>query len=152
MGQASRLSSGSSIFVLLKSLGAFLFLFGGLMCAKEPAESGTPSTRQPDNGTFYSTENSREPPIMADSWLRKVFTLRRAGAQSFHWRARGGIGRHAGLRILWSNPCRFDPCRAHHFSEKQKAEIRKVEIRVSRHTSAATKFRESSRAASTTPR
>ena len=29
-------------------------------------------------------------------------------------RARGGIGRREGLRILWSNPCRFDPCRAHH--------------------------------------
>lgn len=28
-------------------------------------------------------------------------------------RARGGIGRRAGLRIPWSNPCRFDPCRAH---------------------------------------
>jgi hypothetical protein len=28
-------------------------------------------------------------------------------------RARGGIGRREGLRILWSNPCRFDPCRAH---------------------------------------
>ena len=27
--------------------------------------------------------------------------------------ARGGIGRREGLRILWSNPCRFDPCRAH---------------------------------------
>ena len=30
--------------------------------------------------------------------------------------ARGGIGRHAGLRILWSNPCRFNSCRAHHFN------------------------------------
>jgi hypothetical protein len=28
-------------------------------------------------------------------------------------RARGGIGRREGLRILWRNPCRFDPCRAH---------------------------------------
>ena len=28
-------------------------------------------------------------------------------------RARGGTGRRAGLRILWSNPCRFDSCRAH---------------------------------------
>ena len=45
---------------------------------------------------------------------QKVFTpspLRR-----LCWRpwARGGIGRREGLRILWSNPCRFDPCRAHH--------------------------------------
>jgi hypothetical protein len=29
-------------------------------------------------------------------------------------RARGGIGRRAGLRIQWSNPCRFKSCRAHH--------------------------------------
>src|SRR3954462_4889094 len=41
---------------------------------------------------------------------------------SFLWRlvmvregwARGGIGRRAGLRIQWSNPCRFKSCRAHH--------------------------------------
>ena len=31
---------------------------------------------------------------------------------NWQW-ARGGIGRREGLRILWSNPCRFDPCRAH---------------------------------------
>jgi hypothetical protein len=28
-------------------------------------------------------------------------------------RARGGIGRRAGLRIPWSDPCRFKSCRAH---------------------------------------
>lgn len=33
-------------------------------------------------------------------------------------RARGGIGRRDGLRIHWRNPCRFDPCRAHHFFSK----------------------------------
>lgn len=41
-------------------------------------------------------------------WLKGIGYFTRFGG----W-ARGGIGRREGLRILWSNPCRFDPCRAH---------------------------------------
>src|SRR5439155_2600894 len=56
------------------------------------------------------TDSTREPVAPAQLKLspHPPFAV---GSPRCLW-ARGGIGRRAGLRILWSNPCRFDPCRA----------------------------------------
>jgi hypothetical protein len=45
--------------------------------------------------------------------MKGVYNAFGGGEDARVVRARGGIGRREGLRILWSNPCRFDPCRAH---------------------------------------
>lgn len=45
------------------------------------------------------------------------------GSDRSHPWARGGIGRREGLRILWSNPCRFDPCRAHHSGFLERRDV-----------------------------
>ena len=48
-----------------------------------------------------------------DAVLKGIYNSFGPGENAPVIRARGGIGRREGLRILWSNPCRFDPCRAH---------------------------------------
>src|SRR5215471_15574991 len=49
---------------------------------------------------------------------QKLFTRSQTASIIVAVWARGGIGRREGLRILWRNPCRFDPCRAHQCETK----------------------------------
>ena len=87
----------------------------------------------PLNGSSYPTRSRRPVPFSPASsdsgWTNypgrfcrlrwpsgtefRIYTCRRQGEDDATAWARGGIGRREGLRILWRNPCRFDPCRAH---------------------------------------
>src|SRR5882762_7993640 len=52
-------------------------------------------------------------PVRSNGIWKSIYSVYTASDYVLPDWARGGIGRREGLRILWRNPCRFDPCRAH---------------------------------------